>query len=191
MVSHNADDVLMFWFGSRGGDEPRTEWFKKDATFDAEISARFGALIDSALAGGLTHWMADAHGALARILLLDQFTRNTGRDTPRAFAGDALALVAARAMVAAGHDMALTPVQRSFVYLPFEHSENLAAQREGLMHFAVLAWQHPARAAAFEWALKHYDIVVRFGRYPHRNAALGRASTAAELEFLAQPGSSF
>ena len=190
-MNHDADEVLMFWFGARGADQPRAEWFKKDPAFDAEISARFGALIDSALAGGLTHWMADAHSALARILLLDQFTRNTGRDTPRAFAGDALALAAARLLVAAGHDMALTPVQRSFAYLPFEHSEDMAAQREGLMHFGVLAWQHPARAAAFEWALKHYDILVRFGRYPHRNAALGRASTVSELEFLAQPGSSF
>jgi uncharacterized protein (DUF924 family) len=187
----SAHDVLMFWFGALDGNEPREAWFKKDAAFDASIQQRFGALIASAVAGGLAHWAADAHSALARIVVLDQFTRNTGRDTPRAFAGDALALVAAREMVAKGQDMQLTPVQRKFAYLPYEHSEDISAQREGLKHFAVLAWQHPSAAAAFEWALKHYDIVVRFGRYPHRNAALGRASTAAELEFLAQPGSSF
>ncbi len=186
-----AHEVLIFWFGALDANESREAWFKKDAAFDDSIRTRFGALIDSALAGGLTHWMADAHSALARIVLLDQFTRNTLRNSPRAFAGDALALAAARDTVAKGMDMQLTPVQRKFAYLPFEHSEDIAAQREGLMHFAVLAWQHPTAAAAYEWALKHYDIVVRFGRYPHRNAALGRASTEAELAFLAQPGSSF
>ena len=190
-----AADVLEFWFGAPAGDQAggheRPEWFRKDPHFDALIHERFSALIESALGGGLTDWMSDGRTALARIVLLDQFTRNVFRDTPRAFAGDALALAAAREMVARGQDLALTPMQRGFAYLPFEHAEDLVAQREGLMHFAVLAWQHPSRASTFEWALKHYDIVVRFGRYPHRNAVLGRVSSAAELAFLQQPGSSF
>lgn len=186
-----ATAILAFWFGPGGGDTDRPEWFRKDENFDALIHQRFGTLIAAALRGELAHWMAAGESALARILLLDQFTRNTHRGTPGAFAGDALALAAAREMVARGLDRALTPAQRGFVYLPFEHSEDMAAQREGLMQFAVLAWQHPSRASLFEWALKHYDVLVRFGRYPHRNAMLGRTSSDAELEFLAQPGSSF
>ena len=187
----DARHVLDFWFGKPDTGQDRPEWFRKDESFDALIRQRFGTLIDAALRGELAHWMAAGESAMARILLLDQFTRNTLRGTPGAFAGDALALAAAREMVARGLDLQLTPLQRGFVYLPFEHSEDLAAQREGLKHFAVLAWQHPSRASLFEWALKHYDVLVRFGRYPHRNAALGLASSAAELEFLAQPGSSF
>lgn len=190
-MNTTASEILEFWFGAIDGDSQRAEWFRKDAAFDALIQTRFAPQIEQALAGGLADWMADAHSAMARLLLLDQFTRNVFRGTPGAFAGDALALTTARDMVAQGLDRQLTPTQRGFVYLPFEHAEDLAAQREGLLQFAVLAWQHPERAAAFEWAIKHYDIVVRFGRFPHRNAVLGRTSTAEELVFLAQPGSSF
>jgi uncharacterized protein (DUF924 family) len=193
-MNTDAQAVLSFWFGTPttpGADENRPEWFRKDPLFDAQIAERFGALIEAALAGGLQDWAADSQTALARILLLDQFTRNVFRDTARAFAGDSLALAAAREMVERGTDQGLTPTQRWFVYLPFEHAEDLAAQREGLKQFAVLAWQHPTRESAYEWAVKHYDIVLRFGRFPHRNAVLQRASTAEELAFLQQPGSSF
>jgi uncharacterized protein (DUF924 family) len=186
-----AREILEFWFGSLDGNQAQKAWFTKDAAFDAVIRQRFGLQIDQALAGGLHGWLETAHEGLAYILLLDQFTRNTGRDTAQAFAGDAQALAAARSLVTRQLDHKLTPVQRWFVYLPYEHSEDIVAQREGLQLFAVLAWQHPAQQDAFDWAVKHYDVIVRFGRYPHRNAALGRVDSTAEKAFLSQPGSRF
>ena len=126
-----------------------------------------------------------------RSCVLDQFTRNTRRGTAGMFAGDAQALATARALVAAGDDLRLAGVQRQFVYLPFEHSETLADQTECLRLFEQLGRDEPALAGLLEWAQKHYDIVARFGRFPHRNAALGRNSTAEEIEFLKQPGSGF
>ena len=184
-------EVLSFWFGEPPAATARAEWFRKDAAFDASIHTRFGATIDQALAGGLQHWATTPAGALARILVLDQFTRNTLRGTARAFAGDALALAAARALVADGGHLRLEPLQRWFAYLPFEHAEDMAVQQESLQLFAALAAEHPALADAQVWAVKHAEVVQRFGRYPHRNALLGRVSTAAEQDFLAQPGSSF
>ena len=198
MTPAEANAVLDFWFGAPGDPgyaEPRPAWFRKDEAFDAEIVRRFGALIDVALSGGLGgglgDWALSPLPALAQIIVLDQFTRNTFRGQARAFAGDALALAAARAMVARGQDYALTGVQRQFAYLPFEHAEDLAAQLESLRLFAQLEHDEPARSELVEWAQRHHDIVARFGRFPHRNAALGRASTAEELAFLATPGSGF
>jgi uncharacterized protein (DUF924 family) len=190
-MNNQAQAVLDFWFGQPPAPQPRDEWFKKDAAFDAQIAERFGGLIEEALAGGLQDWLHDGPSALARTLLLDQFTRNTFRGTAQAFAGDAQALAGARSLVAQGWHLALTPLQRWFAYLPFEHSEDLAAQHEGLRLFDELAQQHPGMADAREWALKHWSVIERFGRYPHRNALLGRTSTAEELVFLQQPGSSF
>ena len=187
-------DVLDFWFGPPGDpgrDRPREKWFRKDSAFDGEILARFGALIDEALAGGLRDWDLDLPGAVARIVVLDQFTRNAFRGQARAFAGDALALAASRAIVTRGDDRALPGVQRQFVYLPYEHSEDLAVQRESLDLFARLGRDEPALAGLLEWAQRHHEIVERFGRFPHRNAALGRTSTPEEVAFLATPGSSF
>ncbi len=186
----SARDVLAFWFGEPPAAEPRPEWFRKDAAFDGAIARRFGPTLDAALAGGLRAWDATPAGALARIVVLDQFTRNAFRDTPRAFAGDALALAAAQALVDAGGDRELAPLQRWFAYLPFEHAEDLAQQRRALQLFGALADAHP-QADAREWAQKHHDVIARFGRFPHRNAILGRASTPEELAFLAQPGSRF
>lgn len=189
-----AQAVLDFWFGPPDDPQhgqPRAAWFRKDPAFDASIRERFGALIESALAGALAGWAADAHAALARVIVLDQFTRNSFRDTARAFAGDALALAAAQAMVAAGQDRALTGVERQFVYLPFEHAESLAEQQRALVLFGQLEADEPTLAGLREWAQKHHDIVARFGRFPHRNAALGRSSTAEELAFLQTPGSGF
>lgn len=184
--------VLQFWFGEPPTATPRAEWFRKDPAFDEAIRARFGALVERALAGGLRDWEATPQGALARIVLLDQFTRNSFRDTPRAFAGDAQALAAAQALVARGDDRRLAPLERWFVYLPFEHAEDLAAQHESLRLFGMLADEFPAVGAdALLWARKHYDVILRFGRYPHRNDVLGRASTAEEVAFLREPGSSF
>ena len=185
-----AHAVLDFWFGT--GDQARPEWFRKDPAFDALIRGRFGALIDAALAGAIDDWAGRSpQAALARILVLDQFTRNAFRDTARAFAGDAQALRAARDLVARGFDRLLTGRQRGFAYLPFEHAEDRAAQQEAMRHFTALVAEHPGLADLLLWARKHQEIIERFGRYPHRNALLGRADTADEAAFLQQPGSSF
>jgi prolyl oligopeptidase len=190
-----AQQVLSFWFGPPGGPDegqPRAAWFSKDPAFDAEIRERFGALIEQALEGGLRDW--DAHGAsgaLARILLLDQFTRNSLRDTARAFAGDALALRAALTLLDAGGDRALTTLQRVFAYLPLEHAEDLALQHRSVALFEALAAEDAQRADALDYARRHLAVIERFGRFPHRNAALGRTSTPEELDYLAQPGAGF
>ncbi|MEX8494971.1 DUF924 family protein [Sphaerotilus sp.] len=186
--------ILDFWFGPStdpAHTRSRPQWFRKDATFDAEIAARFGPLIDEALAGGLQDWTATAVGTLALILVLDQFTRNTGRNTPRAFAGDPRALSLAKSLVASGADRTLTGVQRQFVYLPFEHAESLADQDESVRLFAQLGRDEPALSGLLEWAERHRVIVAMFGRFPHRNVALGRPSTSEETGFLQQPGSGF
>jgi uncharacterized protein (DUF924 family) len=128
---------------------------------------------------------------VAQIVLLDQFTRNAWRGSARAFAGDTRALAAAQALVADGHDRTLTGVQRQFVYLPFEHAEDPAMQSESVRLFAQLERDEPAVGELLIWAQRHHDVIERFGRFPHRNAALGRASTPEEIAFLQQPGSSF
>jgi uncharacterized protein (DUF924 family) len=178
-----------FWFGAT--DAPRDAWFRKDPAFDMQIRERFGAHVEQALAGAFDGLDALPADALARVLLLDQFTRNIFRDTPRAFAGDAQALALARTMVARGDDERLSPLRRVFVYLPFEHAEDAAAQRESLRLFGALAARHPALGSFDDYARRHAVVIERFGRFPHRNAILGRASTAEELAFLREPGSSF
>ena len=193
-MESTAQQVLDFWFGSADAPDhgrARAAWFRKDADFDRRIVEQFGALIETALAGGLAHWQRDAGSALAQIVVLDQFTRNAFRDQPRAFAGDAAALAAARAMRAAGQDAGLLPVQRAFVYLPFEHAEDIAAQEQSVRLFAELAAAAPELASMLDYAQRHHAVIARFGRFPHRNAQLGRASSADELTFLQQPGSSF
>jgi uncharacterized protein (DUF924 family) len=190
----DAQAVLDFWFGTPadpGYGQPRPAWFRKDPAFDAAIAQRFGALIEQALAGALGAWADTPALALARIVVLDQFTRNVFRDTARAFAGDAQALAAAQALVQSGGDRSLLTVQRTFVYLPFEHAEDLAMQDEALRLFTGLARDDAGAADLLTWARKHHDVIARFGRFPHRNAALGRASTEEEVAFLAQPGSRF
>jgi uncharacterized protein (DUF924 family) len=185
-----AKEVLDFWFGSTG--QRRREWFVKSAEFDAEIAQHFGPLIESALRGELAAWPGDgATAALAQILVLDQFTRNVFRNTPRAFAGDARALTAARAMVAAGQDAELPPLQSAFVYLPFEHAEDLAMQDESVRLFAALAQRAPELDDMLDYAHRHRAVIARFGRFAHRNAILGRESTVEERAFLLEPGSSF
>jgi uncharacterized protein (DUF924 family) len=189
-----ARAVLDFWF--LPADQPghgayRPEWFRKDDAFDAAIRARFGAVVEAALSGAPNEGSDET--LLARILLLDQFTRNIFRGTPRAFAGDAQALQLAETLVAAGRDKNLTPWQRWFAYLPFEHSESLLDQERSVALFAALRreMQHEAFDSAHDYALRHRAVIERFGRFPHRNAILGRASTAEEIQFLEQPGSSF
>lgn len=186
-------DVLEFWFGAPESPEfgrPRASWFVKSAEFDALIRDRFLATHEAAAAGALDAWSSRPLAALALAVVLDQFPRNMFRGTPRAFAADARALALARDAVGRGFDEVLLPVQRWFVYLPFEHAEDLAMQRESLRLFERLATD-AAGAGTLTYAMRHYAVIERFGRFPHRNAILGRASTPAELAFLAQPGSSF
>lgn len=193
-IDVEARAILDFWFGPPGSAEhgkSRPEWFRMSAAFDAEIGHRFGPTIERALRGELRAWDAQPESALAHILVLDQFTRNAFRATPRAFAGDALALAAARSMVATGHDAVLLPVQRSFVYLPFEHAEDMAMQDESVRLFEQLNAAAPGMGNGLDYARRHRAVVVRFGRFPHRNAWLGRESTAEELAFLQEPGSGF
>jgi uncharacterized protein (DUF924 family) len=181
------EDVLSFWF-----DQPPKNWFRKNAAFDAEVRTRFGSTIDTALAGGLRDW--DGQGAaamLARILVLDQFTRNAWRNTPTSFAGDALALHAARMLADSGAHLTLTAQQRAFAYMPFEHAEDAAMQARAIALFTQLAADHPGFDDSLDYARRHSDVIARFGRFPHRNAILGRASTPEETAYLAQPGSGF
>jgi uncharacterized protein (DUF924 family) len=193
-VAPVARAVLDFWF--LPADHPahgayRAEWFRKDAAFDAAIRERFGGEVDSALSSAPGD--ASDEAQLARILLLDQFTRNIFRDTPRAFAGDAQALQVAEALVGSGRDKNLSPFQRWFVYLPFEHGETLLDQERAVALFAALRREMRQEAfdSAYDYAVRHRAVIARFGRFPHRNAILGRTSTAEEIEFLRQPGSSF
>jgi len=192
-VPPDAAAVLAFWFGAvePAGDHPRAEWFRKDPAFDGRIRAQFGGLIEAALVGELDGWTVQPSTALARLLLLDQFTRNVFRGSPRAFAGDAQALAGAQALVGSGGDLRLGPLRRVFAYLPFEHAEDPAAQVESLRLFAALSQAEPALAAYEDHARRHDEVIGRFGRFPHRNAILGRVSTPEEAAFLQQPGSSF
>ena len=185
--------VLDFWFlpaDDPGHGKSRPEWFRKDPAFDALIQQRFGDAIARALNGGFLEWDGDPRGALARIILLDQFTRNTLRDTPGAFSGDARALAAARAMVDGGRDRMLAPVERWFVYLPFEHAEDMTMQDRAVALFNAPA-REPGLEGIAEYAVRHRDVIARFGRFPHRNRILGRPSTPEEIEFLKLPGSGF
>ena len=186
--------VLDFWFlpsDHPGHGRERPEWFRKNEAFDAAIRERFGADVEVALSTTIGSGSDDT--LLARILLLDQFTRNIFRDTPRAFAGDAQALALAATLVAAGRDKNLAPCQRWFAYLPFEHSESLLDQERAVALFAGLRreMQNETFDGAYDYALRHRAVITLFGRFPHRNAILGRTSTAEEIEFLKQPGSSF
>jgi uncharacterized protein (DUF924 family) len=194
MLSADAAAVLDFWYQpdeeGRWRNTPREQWFRKDAAFDAAIRERFGAPIARALAGGLGEWCTLPQGALARVLVLDQFTRNAFRGTADAFAGDARALATANAALAQGFDRDLAPVERWFLYMPFEHSESLADQERAVALFETLAAQ-TGLEGPLEWARKHEAIIRRFGRFPHRNDILGRVSTPEEAAFLQTPGSSF
>ena len=194
VIPAEAQAVLDHWFGTPGSAEHGTSrelWFRKSEATDRDIAQRFGPLIERALRGELSTWSAQPPSALAQIVLLDQFTRNTLRDTPRAFAGDARALAAAMAMVGSRQDEALAPVQRAFVYLPFEHAEGIAMQDESVRLFTRLALGAPATQSMLDYAHRHREVVLRFGRFPHRNVILGRQSTAEEIAFLREPGSSF
>lgn len=186
-----ALEVLHFWFGQGAEYGKRHKrWFEKDSAFDAEVAGRFASLHEETLAGKHRDWLEEPRACLARIVALDQFPRNIHRGTARAFSGDPLAREAAKHLVGKGWDRELAPVERVFAYLPFEHSESLADQeRACALCEPLLAF--PEVADTHRYALAHREIIRRFGRFPHRNAALGRTSTPEEIEFLGQPGSSF
>ncbi|MBA2320248.1 MAG: DUF924 domain-containing protein [Deltaproteobacteria bacterium] len=195
-----ATDLLAAWFGTDdtalAAVAPR--WWRRDPAFDASLRERFEPSIGLAAAGAFLDWETTAEGALALVILLDQIPRNVYRDSPRAFAQDAAAICVARRALARGFDRALIVVpKRSFLLMPLLHAEDPEVQAESLARqeaLAVLArggeWEGLA-ATGLDFALQHAAIVRRFGRYPHRNEVLGRASTAEERAFLTQPGSRF
>ena len=188
-----ARAVLDFWFGAPDSPEHggrRDVWFKKSDALDQLVRERFLSVHELAARGALAEWGNTPQSLLALVIVLDQFPRNMFRNDARAFATDAPALAAAERMIERGWDRQLAPIERWFAYLPYQHAEDLAMQQRGLELFESVR-EDPALADVPEWARKHYDVIARFGRFPHRNAVLGRASTPQEVEFLAQPGSSF
>lgn len=196
-------EVLTYWLGAAAPTDAdalarQSLWFTKSADTDAEIGRRFGPLVEEALSGALDGWAGTARGRLALILLLDQFTRNLFRGTPRSFAGDAQALQLALDGILAGHDMApdIPSMARIFCYLPLEHAEDGPLQAQsvaafGKLHELAAPELRGFFAGTLDYALKHQEVIARFGRFAHRNPILGRPSTAAEQEYLAQPGSGF
>ncbi len=196
-----AAAVLDFWFGSIADDTATAQtqrklWWSKDATVDADMRTRFSALVNAAAAGDHDDWAATPRGQLALILLFDQFPRNIYRDTPQAFAFDARALQLAHDLITAGADKTLRRIERVFCYLPLEHAESIEMQDRSVERFTALAADAPEHerntfTGYVDYALRHRDVIARFGRFPHRNRILGRTSTPDETEFLKQPGSSF
>ena len=193
-IDAQAAPILDFWFGAPGSDSfgsQRRIWFAKDDAFDRLIAERFASLIEQALRSELDAWQATARGGLARIVLLDQFTRNVFRGDKRSFAGDAQALSGAMAMVGSRFDEALPSFMRAFVYMPFEHAEGLAMQDESVRLFSRLVNDAPELTTALDYARRHRAVIERFGRFPFRNDVLGRSSTSEEIAFLATQGSRF
>lgn len=196
-----AADVLAFWFEPEAGDGDtararRRLWWGKDAAVDAAIRDRFAALVAEAAAGRHDRWADTPLGRLALVILFDQFPRNMHRDTPRAFAHDPLARRLTLDGLEIRADQALRPIERVFFYLPLEHAESLELQERSVSLFGALAAAAPAEEQEgfrgyADYAIRHRDIIARFGRFPHRNRILGRGSTPEEAEFLKQPGSSF
>lgn len=183
IANDSANEVLRFWFD----ESTPKQWFEKDRAFDRLIANRFSALVDLALADHLKTWHEQPTDNLALVLLLDQFTRNVHRDTPLAFAGDEQALMLTEQSLQAGWiEQCPDANRRKFWLMPMMHSESVEVQRESLPLFERYTDPDTVR-----FARRHCEIIERFGRFPHRNAILGRASTAEELDFLTEPGSSF
>ena len=178
----SSDAVLHFWFEELS----EKDWWRKDPALDGRIAERFGATLAAAARCELHAWRESARGRLAEVIVLDQFSRNVHRDTAAAFANDALALALAQEAVAGGCDRELPVPWRAFLYLPYMHSESPLIHEQ-----AVRLYTQPGLEHNLDFEHRHKAIIDRFGRYPHRNALLSRVSTAEELEFLQQPGSSF
>lgn len=200
-MAHDFTEVLRFWLGAYPLDEDamqrvQAQWFQKNKAFDQEMAARFGVTIAAARAGQLNVWAEQPDSWLALLIVLDQFSRNMFRDSPQAFASDAQAVRVAQHGLAQGMDQALPPMARIFCYLPLEHAEDLALQARSVALFAALCDDPQAQppeffATTLDYARKHQEVIQRHGRFPHRNAALGRANTEAERLYLAQPGAGF
>ncbi|EPZ14484.1 hypothetical protein M622_05745 [Thauera terpenica 58Eu] len=195
------DTLHAFWFGTSPQDaeviaSQSALWWQKQPAVDTEIRKRFAPLVERAATGELDSWLGELRGRLALILLTDQFPRNIWREQAAAFAFDVLALRWAKEALVLGLDTRARPIERVFLYLPLEHSENLADQQHAVRLFDALAASvsselRPAFDGFLDYARRHLEIIERFGRFPHRNAALGRETTAAEADFLRQPGSRF
>ncbi|MEO6799611.1 MAG: DUF924 family protein [Rhodanobacter sp.] len=188
----NASDILDFWFAPAHA----ASWFVKDADFDAELRQRFGAEREMAAQGRLDDWAAKPESWLALLLLLDQLPRNLYRGSGRAWAADVKAQRVALSGLDDGFDQALPPLRRVFAYLPLEHAENMGLQQRAVALFEALHAQVPAdereRFSVFlDYARRHHEVISRFGRFPHRNAALGRSNTPDETDYLAQAGAGF
>ncbi|MGB6213537.1 MULTISPECIES: DUF924 family protein [Pseudomonas] len=193
--------LLEWWFGTFESPQDIAAdkgklWFGKRDSQDLEAQTRFGDWVEQALAGGLTEWAQRPEGWLALVLLLDQLPRMIFRDTPKSFSGDLRAQALVAQGIAADFDRQLRPIQRVFIYLVFEHCENLAVQNEAVSRYIDLVKKQPEGDQALftdylNYAEKHQKVIARFGRFPHRNAVLGRESTAEELAFLSGPGSRF
>ncbi|PSB16303.1 DUF924 domain-containing protein [Phormidesmis priestleyi ULC007] len=186
------DQILNFWFGDMQDVaqlKSRKVWFTKDAAFDKQVK-QFQSDYEQAASGQLDRWLDSPQGCLGLALLLDQFPRNLFRGQPRSFATDAKALSVVQHAIAQRFDRQLPPVQRQFLYFPMEHSENLEHQRQSVKLFHQFS-DNPDLSDTYDFALRHQAIIQRFGRFPHRNQILRRATTPEEAEFLTQPGSSF
>jgi uncharacterized protein (DUF924 family) len=176
------DDILAFWFDEI---EP-SKWFVKDVAFDQLLIDRFSAIHEKARQCELFEWRSSAEGCLAEVIILDQFSRNMFRDTPAAFACDPLALALAQTAISSNKPISLTAIQRTFLYMPFMHSESLEVH-----DVAIKLFTKNGIKDNLDFEIKHRDIIEKYGRYPHRNAILDRNSSPAEAAFLMQPGSSF
>ena len=194
-------DVLEFWFADSLTNpdtlaERRAIWFMGGTDVDQLITKKFGTLPDAALEGELQHWTTDTRNALALVLVLDQFPRNIYRNTARAYHYDAAGLVLALKIIDQGLNSNLHPIEQSFLFLPLQHSETIVEQTRAVQLYETLAAQSPdpyleSAKNSLDYAKRHCDIIRRFGRFPHRNAILGRDSTEAEIEFLASGGDTF
>jgi uncharacterized protein (DUF924 family) len=178
-MSTSPAAVIEFW-----KESGPSKWFKKDAHFDRAIIERFGRDVEHALVGDLDHWTETPSGALALVLLLDQFSRNIWRDSSEAFSGDEMAVAVAKRAIAKGWDMDLKEEERRWFYMPFMHSEDLGVQREGMRYFS----DRLDDPGTLKFAQLHADIIERFGRFPHRNEVLGRLSRDEEIAYLAEGG---
>jgi len=200
-MATDPENVLAFWFGPPGSateiaGRQRKLWFGKSPENDRAVIERFSATLAAAAAGQLDHWAHTPRGRLARVIVLDQFPHHIHRDQPQAFATDPQALALSLDALAAGEDPQLAPIERVFLYLPLEHAESIAMQDRSVSLYEQLAHEAAVDERALfddflHYARQHRDVVARFGRFPHRNAILGRRSTPDEIEFLKQPGSHF
>jgi uncharacterized protein (DUF924 family) len=174
--------ILKFWFEEIG----HSQWWTKNDEVDQQIRDRFAEIHQKAIRCELFDWRKDAAGRLAEIIVLDQFSRNLFKDSPLSFANDSLALGLSQEAISVGADQSLSPIQRSFLYMPFMHSESLI-----IHEIAMDLYKKNGIQSNLDFEIKHQEVIKKFGRYPHRNKILGRASTRAEIDFLKQPGTGF